>query len=279
MKKVKILLKYGLICTCALISIALGVFCGNLITSKNFTINKYANVLPDDLRDDVSKIKYEGKKPNQLSGIEAYLVSISNLTKLDYYERISFGNIETSLGVNQTTNARNIKNFNNYTQEFCTLSSVIKNAGIITFQEGSDVLIQYGTPKGPTLNEVDWGNKTETFSFDEFIENIGQNPTIESPYIVSTKTTLSQSECTISNNTYSFSLTLEPNLSNLCTINKMAFLSGIDKNSISFSYVKIDFTMDENFKMISESYTEEYTLKYGGVPVTLNGSYQITYNY
>ena len=280
MKKKHKILHIVTISIIAIFAILLGYVGGSFIANKHFTFNKYAGITADELRDDFSKIKYEGKTPDQLTPVEAYLVAIAKLKTLDYYQRNSFGDIQTSLGVNQTTHSRNTKNGNLFTQEFCTVSSIIKNAGVITFEENCNVTINYGKPNGKTIDDVEWGKKTETYTFEEFSEKLGQNPTIETPYIVSTKTILNEGTCTKnSNNTYTFTLILEPNLCNICTVNKMAFLSGIDKNTIEFTKVEIEFTMDSNFSMINEIYYEDYTLKYGGLPVQLTSNYNATYKY
>ena len=261
------------------LAIGLGVIAGNAISGKFFNFNPYASINIEDLKDDVSAIKYENKTPNQLSTTEAYLVAIEKLKTTPTYQKNLFGDIQTNIGINQTAHSRNTKNGNTYTQEFCTVSSMMKNAGKTTYTEGSEIVLQYGTPNGSTLDEVSWDGKTENYSYQEYSDLLGQNPIIESAYIVSSKTVTSTTEFLVEDGTYSFTLTLDPALSTLAYTSKIAFLSGVDKNTVKFSSVQLFVCMDKNFKILSETYTEVYSLKYSGIPVTLTATHQITITY
>lgn len=279
MKNKKQFLKYLLVCFIGVLSIMLGYFTGSLLTSKFFTIDKYAGINKEDLLEDVSNIYYEGKTPDQLSATDTFIVALHILHSQQTYIRNSNGELETSLGVKQYIHNRSGKMGDMHFMEVSTYSSIIKNAGRFNYKIGEDIRYQNGTPSDITLDSVQWKDEYGDYTYDEYTELLGRRPEYESTYIISSKTLNSATPCTKNNNLYTYTIELNPMLATISYLNEISFVSDIEKSSINFTKVIVEFTVDENFVLISQKNQEVYTVKYSGIPVTISSVYNITFSY
>lgn len=277
-KHTKLINTLSIILICG-IAVACGFFAGQSINSKYFTTNSLANIDPKTLMDDVSKISYEGKTPDQLTGVETFLVSFKLLEECSYYKRTSIGTVDTSVGVKQIANSESIKQGETYFQQFYAYSSMIKTAGKLSFKKGDDITIIQGNANGEAFEDVCWTDKQSTYSYDEYTSLLGRDPTNENAYIVSSKTIVSTTPCEINGNEYTYTLTLDPSLSTLTSRKEISYRTDINENTINFKSIIIKFTTDENFKILKQEVSEEYSMKYSGINVTAYTNYKINFEY
>lgn len=256
-----------------------GWYVGNLISAKYFTIDKFKNLKKIDFQEDVSKIEYQGKTPADLTPTEAFLVANYLLEQSENYVKESKGEMKTSIGIVQTMHARNTKKGELHIQEISTYSSMMKQAAYYEFKAGDDIHLIDGKPTNDLIEGVDWGEEYLCYTYEEFTEVLGRNPTDECPYIISSKTVLDSSLTIDEKGNYSFWIKLDPFFSTFTYVNEIAFIVNTDKNTISFASAEIKFTLDKNFKFLSEETIETFDLKYAGIPVTINANYTINFDY
>lgn len=276
MKKHKLTKVWAVISVC-IISAICGFFSGNLISKLLFPSNTL-NIDPKELMDDPKLINYENKTPDQLSGTQVFLVAYHKLEQSNNYKFYTTGKIETSVGVNQTTKATRSKNGNNYFYEFATYSSMIKTANRIKFTPGEDIIIEVGAPTDDTLNIVNYNGKTKSHSYEEFHTLIGRDPKCTTGYLVSSKTVLSCSPCTIENDTYTYTLNLIPKLGGILSKHEISYVSGVDVNAVEFLSIEITFTVDKNFNLMSQTAIDQYKMQYAGIGVIVCGTCTTLFN-
>lgn len=279
MKKKKLLPLFLKIGTTSLVAIMLGIFVGTQISNHYFLINKYSAYSKEELQDDISAIHYEGKTPDQLSATDAFNVAISKLENRDTYEIISFGDLDTSLGVKQTAYSKCTKNGDQYYQEIATYSSVIKQANRYSYKIGENINYQHGDLSSENLTLISWQDIFDHYTYDEYSSLLGREPIEQSTYIVSSKTATDMSICSVRDGLYTYSITLNAPLATICYVNEIGFVSGINPNTVEFSELRINFTLDKDFNFISQTNYEKYSLSYSGIRVTITGNYDISYAY
>lgn len=260
-------------------SMVLGLFAGSEINSKYFTLDKYSGLTVEELSDDFSKINYVGKTPDQLTAVETYLVAIHVLENQHTYSKEIFGDMQTNVGINQKLHTINKKIGEDYDFSFVSSSSMYTTAEKTLFKKGSDIIAYQGKASGTTLDTVEWSDKQKIYSYEEYGELVGREPTHENSYIISSKTILSQSDCSISNNLYTYKIVLDPTLSTFKYVNEISYRAGIDKKTITVHSVEMEFTVDSNFQLISEHHQENYSFKFGAIPVTLFADYTFSITY
>lgn len=263
----------------SMLAIVLGLFAGSGINTKYFSLNKYNGLNIEDLMDDFSKIKYEGKTPDQLTAVEAYLVSIYLLENKDYYKKEIFGDMQTNVGINQKLHTINLKNGEDYDFSYVSSSSMYTTTVKAIFKKNGEVREYLGNAKGTTIDTVEWTEKYKSFTYDEYTEVLGRTAEHENSYIISSKTVVSQSKCEINNGLYTYKLVLDPIKSTLTYINEISYRSGVDKSTIDIHSVEMEFTVDKDFNLVSEHHLENYSFKFGGIPVTLLADYSFTITY
>lgn len=256
-----------------------GILTGQIINSKYFNTLSYLDIDPNTLRDDISTLNYQNKTPADLSGVNNFLAAYNTLSLQPYYKISKYGEIDTSIGVKQTADMLSEKNGDIYHQEYVSCSSLIKTAGSYSFRLGDNIVITKGNAKGSKLNQVEWTNKTETYSFSDYSNKIGRLPTDETIYIVSTKTILQETVLKTENEQFLIELKLNPKLSTICYLNEIAFQTGTNKNELNFLELKINLILDSDFRLISQEIFEIYEMKYAGIKVTVNAKYNITFTY
>lgn len=279
MKKKQVLPAFFKIGTTGLVAILLGIFVGTQISNYYFAVNNYLTYSKEELQDDISAIRYEGKTPDQLSATDAYNVAIKKLQDQHSYEIISLGDLGTSLGVTQKAYSKCTKKGEQYYQEIATYSSVIKQASRYSYKIGEDINYQHGSLSSDDLTNIAWQDKFDYYTYEEYSSLLGREPIEQSTYIISSRTATETSPCKLDNGQYTYSITLNAPLSTICYVKEIGFVSGISYKTVEFLELRINFTLDKDFNFISQTNYEKYTLSYSGIKVTITGNYEISYTY
>ena len=255
----------------ALLGILSGYMIGSNISSKKFTVDKYANLNAEELVDDISRINYQGKTPDQLPASIVFQIGAKKQLESDYYKCIGSGTIENNLGVNQTTYTYDEKIDNTVHIAFITFSSFVRVAQQATFEIGGDINMQHGDTKDGLLENVVWKDKFDHYTWEGYHEKFGKYANVNSSYIVSTKTTTYEHFDGKNGNLYTFSLKLDPILGTVTYAKQIASNLGAQPSAEKFSEISITFTVDENFTLISQDKVEAYSMPIFGMNVSLVG--------
>ena len=278
MKKIKLLSKCFLILLIVAVAGILGYLTGSSVNNKYFCINKYANLSREKYSDDISNIDYVGKSPESFTPTQVYLISLKNSTSKDYVKNLK-GEVKISIGITQYIKATSTRNGNTYSFTNISSSSLYDLAERCTYTPQGEMRIQKGKLSGPDKSEIKWTDNYTEYTYDEFSEELGREPINQCQYIVSSKTVTESALIKKENGTYTYELLLDPFYSTFCYVNEIAHNSNTDKSTITFKYVKLTFTIDENFNILTQYSTEIYDLEYGGIPVEITTNFEISMNY
>ncbi len=256
----------------AIVGILGGYMIGSRIATQNFVVDKYANLNADELFDDISKLDYHGKTPDQFSATDVFQISSEILKNSKYYKCVGTGNIETNLGVTQTTFTLDEKIDNSIHIVFVTSSSYVKVAQQSTFEVGGNVVMQHGDTKDGIYENVVWKDKYDEYTWEGYKEKFGKYANVNSSYIVSSKTAISQKFDGKEGNLYSFTVELDPTLGTVAYAQQIAANMGVVPSAINFTKTVFTFTVDEQFRMIVQDKTESYTLPMFGMNIELVGN-------
>lgn len=278
MKKIKLFSKCILTVIIIAIAILLGYLTGSSISNKYFCVNKYANLTRENFSDDISNIDYTGKSPENFTPIEVYLISLKNSTSKNYVKHLS-GEILISIGITQYVDAVSTKTGDQYSFTNISSSSLYSLAERCTYTPGGDIRIQKGKLSGSNISAVQWTDKYEEYSYQEFSDILGREPINQCQYIVSTKTATEASLVNKENGKYTYEIVLDPFYATFCYVNEIAHNSGVDKSTITFKALSLKFTIDESFNIIEQYSTEVYDLVYSGIPVETTTNFHFTMEY
>jgi hypothetical protein len=255
----------------AIVGILGGYMIGSRIATTKFVVDKYANLNADELFDDISKIDYQGKTPDQFTAAEVFQISSKSQTEYNYYKNIGVGDLETSLGVSQSTYTLDEKNGNTIHIAFVSASSYIKVAQQSTFEIGGNVAMQHGDTKDGIYENVVWNNKYDEYTWEGYKEKFGKYANSNSSYIVSSKTVLSQKFDGKNGNLYNFSIELDPILGTVTYAQQISANLGIEPSAINFKKITLTFTVDDQFRMLIQDKVEEYSVPMFGMNIELTG--------
>lgn len=247
-----------------------GYFVGNLISSKYFTFNKYENITPDSLRDDVKNINTSGKTPADYSAAIAFQIAEEVMMASNKYEARGTGIIKTSAGVTQYSSTIDKRDGDNFYLGFATYSSLIKTAKQGFYTLGGTIKMQNGTPTDRSVENANWSRNYEEYSWEEYNELFGKYANRNCSYVISTKTVKEDLGMTMDGNLYKFSVILDAPLSAIGYKKQIGNNSGMNPDSVIFNELELTFWLDENFKFKKQVKYESYTVPYGGLSVTLN---------
>jgi len=275
MKILKIVGKCTLCLLFTVVACILGFFAGSEINKKFFKVDKYSNLVREEFMDDISNLNYEGKSPEDFTPTEVFLLALEHTSATDY-DRIILGTLDISIGVTQNIEVLTTKRGDEYSFASNTYSPVFKSAIRSTFKKNEDIHVEKGTVSTPYLKDVVWTDKYDTYSYDDYTKLLGRDVTYECQYIVSSKTVTDSCLIKEENGLYTYKIVLDPFYSTFTYVNEIAHNSGVDKHTVSFNSVEFEFVVDNNFYLISQFSTEKYTLKYGGIPVSITATYNNT---
>ena len=278
MKQIKRFSKCLLIFILVSIAVFLGYVTGTTINNKYFCINKYANLSREKYSDDITQIDYVGKSPESFTPTQVYLISLKQSTSKDYVKNLT-GEVQISIGVSQYIKATSTKKGDTYSFTNISSSSLYDLAERCTYTPNGEMRIQKGKLSGPNKSEITWTDKYTEYSYDEFTKELGREPINQCQYIVSSKTVTDSSLIKKEHGKYTYEIILDPFYSTFCYVNEISHNSGADKSTISFKYVKLIFTIDETFNLLTQSSTEIYDLEYSGIPVEITTTFEVSMNY
>lgn len=251
------------------LSIFSGYFIGNIINGKYFIIDKYKNLNAEQLRDDISNIKYENKTPADFDSAIAFQIAEQVMFNSSSYDMHGYSTINTSAGITSVSITQDKKRGNTHYIGFMTYSSFVKTARQATFEVGGDIDLYEGTPTDETLEHTNWSDKCQHFTWESYYDYFGKHANRNAVYIVSTKTVIEDSGAIQEGDLYKFSLILDPVLSTVGYSKQIANNVGLSPSSIIFNKITITFWLDKNFKFVKQEKFESYTVPYGGISVTL----------
>ncbi len=264
-----------------IIAVALvsGYMVGSLIGDKKFVVDIYANLTSDKIVDDITKLNWENKTPDQLTPAEAFEVAEYVLTQQNTYNIIGNGTLDTSLGITQSSYTEDRKNGDDLYLAFVTYSTLIKVAKRCNYVVGGEIAMNDGKPNGKTTNDVTWTDKYERYTWEEYKETFGKYANKNCSYLVANNSVTESSFDGVVDGVYCFSVTLHPIYSTLSYARQIAMNMGVEPSNVTFSALKMSFKMDKDYKFIEQTKYEQYTLPYAGVNVTITGNINTVFTY
>lgn len=259
------------------VAIAGGYILGNFIVSKKFAGQTLNNSDIEQLRDDLTSINYQIKTPADFSGAIAFQIAEKVLRESTNYEVIGTGNIETSLGVSQSSKTIDRRNGDELYIAFTTFSSFVKESRQSFYTIGGDVNLQHGKPSDPSVDNVEWTDTYENYTWEEYYETFGKYANVNCSYIVSTKTIISDSGVSKDGDLYKCTLELDTKLGSSAYVKQIGANMGVNPASVIFNKIAFTFWLDENFKFAKQEKYESYTVPYLGINLTLNANVEVAY--
>ena len=272
MKKKKKYLAPLLSIIVAIVGVLGGYMIGSQIANKKFIVDKYSNLNADDLFDDITKLNYQGKTPDQFSAAEVFQIGANLQLNCNHYRNVGIGDLQTNLGVSQSTYTVDEKQGNTVHIAFVSSSSYIKVAQQSTFEIGGDVHMQHGETKDGIYENVVWKDKYDKYTWEGYKEKFGKYANTNSSYIVSSKTVLSQKFDGKNGNLYTFTIELDPILGTVTYAQQIAANLGIEPSAINFKKLTLTFTVDDQFRILVQDKTEEYSVPMFGMNIELVGT-------
>ena len=265
---------------CAALVIVAGVFCGcyvgDTIFNNQYNVTNFISA--EDLYDDFSQIDYEGKTPDQVSGIEAFLVAEKFLNEDKHHEILSNGLIDTNMGVQQTNyNFMKTDGDGGY-YEFLSHSSFISVANKCEYVKDGDMVIYIGKCDTGNKDDIVWTDKTrdDIKTYEEFKQKLGRYPHEYFTYIVSSKTVTNVSECTMKDGYYYYLIELDPQLSTIYYVEQVKTCSGC--KNVRIDRIAFELYLDENFKIHKCTLYEDYAMNFG-MNIETSGVYNVNFTY
>ena len=179
--------------------------------------------------------------------------------------------METSIGITQLTAQYTRKEGDVYHNETLTYGSFLSNASMFDYTIGGKVYSYTGKAPSNNLNDVVWNSTCTEMTLEEFEETSHSQIDNNWAYIISSKTVLSESQCVIDGDYYSFTLELDPTKAPLRYASQISYFMATTSvpEFVSISY---SFTVDKNFNMIESHRTEHFKLDYAGITVDIYGT-------
>lgn len=254
------------------LGILAGYMIGSRINTTYFVSNKYANLSAEELADDISKINYTGKTPDQFTAAEVFQIAAVNLMNSEYYCSIGDGVLSTSLGVDQSMYTYDEKDGNTVNLKLLSASSYMKVARRATFEIGGDIRMQHGDSSDGKIENVTWLDKYDEYTWEGYREEFGKYANVNSSYIVSSKTVLSQNFVGVEGNIYTFTCELDPVLTTVIYAQQIGANLGIEPSAVDFTKISLTFTVDDQFRILTQEKVEEYTVPMFGMTIGLVGT-------
>ena len=248
MKKIKKISNYILVILMVSVAVFLGFLAGNTINSKYFMLDKYSKLTREQLSDDISSLKYEGKSPETFTPTQVYLIALKHSTSKNYTKHLT-GEILISVGMTQYVDAISTRKDNIYSFTNISTSSLYDLAERCTYSPNGQIKIQKGKLTGANKSEIIWTDNYENYTYEEFTKILGREPTYLSQYIVSSKTVTKSSLVNKENDKFTYEITLDPLYATVCYVNEIAHNSGVDKSTINFKALSLKFTIDKSFNI------------------------------
>lgn len=257
--------------TICIIGIVCGYFLGNAIISKVYMNVNYDKFNEINLRNTDEEIdSWENKKFSELTPTQIFIIAERRLKTYKYYSISGTSVIKNSFK-NQDVKIKFYKNDNEFYSGNRTTGFV--NSVTNYFYSGGNVRSYKGTPKSD--GSSDWKSK-KVYTVDEFKEVYGNDADTFLYYIVSTQTVVEEQYIGRVSKAYKYKIKLTDDSSIINYVKQMSYISGID--SPVFNCVEFEFTVDENFKLLTVVTHDIYVVNYVAL-VTCEGSSNLTFTY
>lgn len=252
------------------VAIISGYVFGSVYSTKKFSNNVLSSQEIELLRNDISNISITNKAPSDFNGAIAFQLAERVLIESTNYEVVGIGTMDTSLGVKQSSATIDRRNGNDLYFAFTTYSSVVKTSRQASYHLGENVKMYHGTPNDETTTNVNWSNKFEEYSWEDYYKTFGKYANVNCSYIVSTETAISVSEFEIENDLYKCTIELDPQKGSSAYIKQIGANMGVDPATVKFHKILFTFYLTQDFKFVKIVKFESYTVPYFGINLTLD---------
>ena len=279
-----------------ILMIFLGGVCGSFVGdyyNSNFANRANFNYTDAQIAEAMSGIEEFDRNlsPDELGVVQSFMLA-EYLMKETNFAMTETGVVNTMVsGMAVVQNVAGSLQNKDGTRTRVTASTGMVPVGVKTvYQEGADnLLFSKGTPSD--LASEDFGitwNEEKNQSLTDYHELWGVTPSWFMPYVVCDATVAKNSSFEKSGSVYTATLTLKTrsNSQSGDTNNLMAYtyyvkqiaqMSGVTVTD--FNFCTITFSIDENYRLLSISVEEEYSVIYGIIPVVCSGNLTQTFTY
>ncbi len=252
------------------VSVLLGTKIGSYYVMNFLVKPDYSVYSEEALRDDPSKIKVNGKKPSEITPLNAFVYAESKMLQNGDWTCSKQGEVKNSFA-NQTIMGECSFIGNEVSQTSISLG--FKNVATKTVISVGDNKLKFYNGNPNKEGEVQWQDPEEKL-LQDYRNEWGVSPQNIFPYIVSSKTLSGSTDWSSQNNTYTATLNLTLVSSVILYVKQMEKLSGL--GAPTFEYINLTFTLDDNYNFKSVSIEEKYVVSIG-LSVTCTGI--LTYNF
>ena len=286
-KKFVDIISYGFV---VFLAAVIGFLAGNMYIdykfAKTYDYNEEDYIFTET---QVASIVSSNTDASRTNSLYAYIVAMENFKSCEHFvvetpDDTSY--TQPNIASRQSIYAKRVRNGNNYSYESVSMG-LLSVAELVTStdDENFDVFVASSVP---SLKESVYpSSPSVSYSLAEFRAEYGTHPLVFSPYVVSDKTihpsyggNAIQTGFGTSdgNGNYSFTLRLDTEYSVMNYVKQMRHMSGLGSFP-TFDYVTLEFTIDSSFNFVRFKATEEYTLKYFGVPAHCHGELELLFTY
>lgn len=286
-KKLLDILSYGFV---VFLAAVIGFLAGNMYIdykyAKTYDYNEADYVYSDA---EIASIVSSSSDVSHTNALYAYIKGIEKLKTIDSYvietpDDSSY--TQPNIASRQAIYAKRVKNGNNYSYESVSMG-LMSVAELITTEdaENFDVFVASSIPS--LKGSVYPTSPSASYALADFRAEYGTHPMIFSPYVVSNKTIhpsysgnamLTGQGTRDDDGNYNFTLKLDTEYSVMNYVRQMKHMSGLNSYP-TFDFVTLEFTLDSDFNFLRCKITEEYTIKYFGVPAHCHGELELLFTY
>ena len=229
--------------------------------------------------------------PDKLGVVESFMLA-EYLMKETNFSMTETGVVNTmvsGMAVVQDV-AGSLKNENGTRTRVTASTGMVPVAIKTVYNEGDDNLI-FGKGTPSDLSSADFGitwSQENTQALSDYHELWGVTPSWFMPYVICNSTVAEATAFEKNGSAYTATLTLKTrknsdagDTNNLLAytyyVKQIAQMSGVTVTD--FNFCTITFSIDENYRLISISVEEEYSVIYGIIPVVCSGTLNQTFTY
>lgn len=263
-----------------LILIAVAVFTGVMIGKWFISNTKPTDIYNFDvmaLYDNTALIKAQavGKTPIEIGATKSFIVALDNTENYNLVRIDGYGNVN-AMGINQSIKTQMVKNGNKLMLENVSISMFVKAADRFYLEDDGNI----SHVKGSVSNGyVNWDGSSDTMTQTEYYEKMGTKITDFLPYIVSSKTVVSETKVSKVGENYTFSLTLDKVKGVAKYVKSMKESGGLSDYPVFSENINLVVVMDSNFRLIEVTSNERYTAKMGPISAPSIGTLTKKFSY
>jgi len=285
--KTKSILSYGIVCILAVI---LGFMAGNMYIQATFSPSydftesdyRYTDI-------EIQAIISGNKSVSSTNSLYAFIIAEEKLKTLDNYTiETPKGSSYTAPSIAPVQSIYSLRKKTGSKYEYLTITEGIMSVSekVITTDNGANFdiwrtkSVSNGEPKFST-------DPSYKMTYEETRAEYGTDMTNPIPYVVSNKTIHSSYGgepintgfgTKTEDGNYKFTLKLNTTQSVMNYVKQMKHMSELG-NYPSFAFIDVEFVLDDEFRFVSISIKEEYTVTYFGVPAKCSAAMQQVFTY